>query len=95
MIRHTYDLRIEALGAGIQAGLQAGFHELIQIAIQHLLRIRALDAGTQILDAALIEHVVADLAAPADVGLGGFQRILFGVALLNLQLIQLDRKSVV
>ena len=50
---------------------------------------RALDAGAQILDARLVEHVVADLAAPADVGLRRFERVLLGIALLHLELVQL------
>ena len=62
--------RIAAFRPGLQPRLQAGLHELVQVAVQHLLRVAALDAGAQVLDAALVQHVVADLAAPADVGLG-------------------------
>src|SRR6476620_4937535 len=67
--------RIAALGARFQPGLQAGLDELVEVAVQHLLRVAALDARAQVLDAALVEHVVADLAAPPDVGLGGFHRV--------------------
>src|SRR5690606_6721689 len=81
--------RVGALRTGLQAGLQARLDELVQVAIQHLLRVRTLDAGAQVLDPALVEDVVADLAAPADVGFGGFQRVALGVALLHLQLVQL------
>src|SRR5690606_26268876 len=84
--------RVGPFGADLQAGLEAGLDELVQVAVQHLLGIAALDAGAQVLDPALVEHVVADLAAPADVGLGGLHRVLLGVALLQLQLVQLGRQ---
>src|SRR5207342_208572 len=71
--------RVRALGAGGKAGLEAGFEEFVDVAIEHLLRVAALDSGAQVLDAALVEHVVADLAAPADVGLAGFQRVALDV----------------
>ena len=70
--RQAASLRFEP---DFQAGLQAGLDELVEVAVEHLLRVAALDAGAQVLDAALVEHVVADLAAPADVGLGGFDRV--------------------
>src|SRR5690606_11654964 len=60
--------RVGTFRARLQAGLQARLHELVQVAIEHLLRVGTLEAGAQVLDAALVEHVVADLAAPADVG---------------------------
>ena len=66
---------VDAFGPDFQAGLQAGLDELVEVAVEHLLRVAALDAGAQVLDAALVEHVVADLAAPADVGLGRFDRV--------------------
>src|SRR6185437_12227640 len=80
---------IDALGAGFEAGFQACLDELVEVAVEHLLGVRTLDAGAQILDAALVEHVVADLAAPADVGLGRFQRVPLGIALLHFQFVQL------
>ncbi len=49
--------------------LQAGFDEVVQIAVEHRLRVADLIVGAQILDARLVEHVRADLMAPADVGL--------------------------
>src|SRR5690606_15208935 len=81
--------RVAAFGAGLEAGLEAGLDELVQVAVEHLLGIAALDPGTQVLDPALVEHVVADLAAPADVGLAGLHRVLLGVALLQLELVEL------
>src|SRR5690606_10531854 len=83
---------VGALGAGVQAGLEGGLDELVQVAVEHLLGVAALDAGAQVLDAALVEHVVADLAAPADVRLGRLHRIALGVALLHLQLVELGRQ---
>src|SRR5436190_2398881 len=80
---------VAALGAGGEAGLQAGLEEFVDVAVEDLLRVGALDARAQILDAALVEHVVADLRAPADVRLAGFQRVAFDVALLDLHLVQL------
>src|SRR5690606_14428637 len=77
--------RVHSLGAHFQAGLEAGLDELVEVAVQHVLRVGALDAGAQVLDPALVEHVVADLAAPADVGLGRLDRVALGVALLHLQ----------
>ena len=71
-VRISASLRLEP---DFEAGLQAGLDELVEVAVEHLLRVAALDAGAQVLDAALVEHVVADLAAPADVGLGGFDRV--------------------
>src|SRR5690606_38953321 len=84
--------RIHPLRARFQPGLQAGLDELVEVAVEHVLRVGALDPGAQVLDPRLVEHVVADLAAPADVGLGGLQRVLLGVALLYFQLVQLGRK---
>src|SRR5690606_30751839 len=80
--------RVGTFRPDLQAGLEAALDELVQVAVEHLLRIAALDAGAQILDPALVEHVVADLAAPADVGLAGLQRIPLGVALLDFQLVE-------
>src|SRR5690606_28083294 len=59
---------VHAFGADLEAGLQARFDELVEVAVEHVLGVGALDAGAQVLDPALVEHVVADLAAPADVG---------------------------
>src|SRR5690606_39349793 len=81
--------RIHPLRARFQPGLQAGLDELVEVAVEHVLRVGAFDAGAQVLDPRLVEYVVADLAAPADVGLGGLQRVLLGVALLHFQLVQL------
>src|SRR5690606_28688394 len=80
--------RVGTFRPDLQAGLEAALDEFVQVAVEHLLRIAALDAGAQILDPALVEHVVADLAAPADVGLAGLQRIPLGVALLDYQLVE-------
>src|SRR5690606_31518281 len=83
---------VHAFGADLEAGLQARFDELVEVAVEHVLGVGALDAGAQVLDPALVEHVVADLAAPADVGLGGLHRVALGVALLHFQFVQLGRQ---
>ena len=49
--------------------LQAGFHEFVEVAVRTL-SVSPLDAGAQVLDARLVQHVGTDLAAPAHVGLG-------------------------
>src|SRR5678815_158697 len=53
----------------LDALLQAGFDEGIEVAVEHFLGVADLDVGAQILDPALVEHIAADLVAPADVGL--------------------------
>src|SRR5690606_10429887 len=84
--------RIHSLGAHFKAGLQAGLDELVEVPVEDVLRVGALDAGAQVLDPALVEHVVADLATPADVGLGRLDRVALGIALLHLQLVELGRQ---
>src|SRR3546814_15560830 len=66
--------RVGALRARLEPRLQARLDEFVQVTVENFLRIRALDAGAQVLDAALVENVVADLAAPADVGLRSEER---------------------
>src|SRR5688500_16510540 len=83
---------VAAFRTRFQPRLQARLDELVQVAVEHFPRVGALDAGAQVLDAALVEHVVADLAAPADVGLGGLHRVLLGVALLDLEFVQAGRQ---
>jgi hypothetical protein len=90
-MRKVDAVRPHRLDAGLEARLEAGFDEFVEVAVQHFLGVAALDAGAQVLDAALVQHVVADLAAPADVGLGRFQRVLLGVALLDFELVELGR----
>ena len=60
----------------------------IEVAVEHLLRVADLDVGAQVLDAALVEHVAADLVAPADVGLGVLELLLLCHALAHLVLVQ-------
>src|SRR5690606_5974334 len=72
----------------LQTLLQTGFQVLVDISIQHLVAVAALDARAQILDARGIEHVRADLVAPTDIRLGVFQRLRRCVAFLHLQLVQ-------
>src|SRR5690606_7364151 len=84
--------RVGAFRARLEPRLQARLDELVQVAVQHLLRVAALDARAQVLDPRLVEHVVADLAAPADVGLRGLQRVLFGITLLHFELVELGRQ---
>src|SRR5262249_2137636 len=68
-----------ARGAGLEAGFQARLDELVEVAVEHALGVGALDAGAEVLDARLVEHVVADLRAPADVGLAGLELLLLRV----------------
>src|SRR5690606_25743223 len=72
----------------LQPSLQTGLDEFIQIAIEDGVRVRAFHAGAQILDAGLIQHVGTDLAAPADIRLGVFECLLFGVLFLDFELVQ-------
>src|SRR5262245_16613772 len=71
----------------LQALLQAGLDEGVEVAVQHLLRVADLDVGAQILDATLVEHVRADLVAPADVGLGVLELLLLLALLAHLVLV--------
>src|SRR5690606_9250832 len=87
--RTRHSGRVAAFGPGLQTGLEGGLDELVQVAIEDLVRVTAFDASAQVLDARLVEHVVADLVAPADVRLAGFQRILRGIARLQFRLVQL------
>src|SRR5499427_1922111 len=73
---------------GLQALLQAGLDESIEVAVEHLLRVADLEVGAQILDAALVEHVAADLVAPADVGLGILELLLLLALLAHLVLVE-------
>src|SRR5262245_19160347 len=49
--------------------LQTGGDEILEVAVQDALRVAHFVIGAQVLDARLVEHVRADLVAPADVGL--------------------------
>ena len=60
---------------------QVALDERIQVAIEHFLGIRGFDIGAQILDTALVEHIRANLMAPADIGLGVFHFLVLGIAL--------------
>src|SRR5437868_712104 len=67
--------------------LEAGLDQLVEVAVQHLLRVGDLDVGAQVLDAALVQHVAADLVAPAHVGLAVFELLLLGHLLAHLVLV--------
>src|SRR5215470_5552216 len=71
------------------AALEARGDEVVEIAVEHRLGVPLLDPGAQILDPRLVEHVRADLVAPADVGLLVLERLLRFVALAQLLLVQL------
>src|SRR2546422_11257345 len=49
--------------------LEARSDEVVEIAVEHRLRVAGLDAGAQVLDAGVAVLVAADVVAPADVGL--------------------------
>src|SRR5690606_35121166 len=73
---------------GSDSRFQAGGDEGIEIAIENRLGVADLDVGPQVLDARVVEHVGADLVAPADVGLAGLDLVLFGLLLANLELVE-------
>src|SRR5215469_4063626 len=68
--------------------LQGGFDEGIEVAVEHLLGRRDLDVGAQVLDAAVVQHVAADLVAPAHVGLAVLELLLLFHALAHLVVVQ-------
>src|ERR1700704_4470539 len=72
----------------LNALLEARGDEIVDIAVEHPLRVAFLHAGAQVLDARLVEHVAADLVPPLDVGLGGFELVAVGLELAQLQLVQ-------
>src|SRR3990172_1545384 len=76
-------------GASADALLQARGDEVVEIAVEDGLGVALLDAGAQILDPRLVEHVRADLVAPADVGLLVLERLLRFVPLAQLVLVEL------
>src|SRR5215472_9711688 len=93
--RRSATIRFSSSAAGTSRGsftshalLQARGDEVVEIAIEHGLRIAPLDIGAQVLDARLVEHVRADLVAPADVGLRLLELLLLGLALAELELVQ-------
>src|SRR2546423_575179 len=71
------------------ARLERGFHELIEIAIEHRAGVAHLHSGTQVLDARLVEDIRADLVAPAHIRLGILEHPGGGIALVDLQLVEL------
>src|SRR5450830_1205855 len=73
---------------GSDALLERGFDEGIQVAVQHLLGVGDFDVGAQVLDAALVQHVRADLVAPAHIGLAVFELLLFFLAFAHLVVVQ-------
>ena len=81
-------IRIRAI-ARSHALLQAGGDELVEIAVEHAPAYCRLDVGAQVLDARLVEHVGADLVAPADVGLVSSIVCFSASRLLQLDLVQL------
>ena len=82
-------LFVSAVSARTDALLQAGGDEIVEVAVEHRLGVADLDVGAQVLDARLVEHVGADLVAPADVGLGVLELLLRLVPLAQLELVEL------
>jgi len=68
--------------------LEGGFDEHVEVAVQHLLGGGDFDVGAQVLDAAVVEHVAADLVAPAHVGLRVFQLLLLLHALAHFEVVE-------
>src|SRR6202021_2061890 len=69
--------------------LQAGLHEFVECSVEHGRGIADLHPGAQILDPRLIQHVAANLIAPAYVGFRVFEHLRRRVALIELELIEL------
>src|SRR5438445_7469348 len=68
---------------------QRGGHEPVEIAVEHVAGAGRGHTGAQIFDQLVgLEHVGADLVAPADVGLGGVGGASLGLALLQLGFVQ-------
>ena len=80
---------LSAIARLLQALLQALLEKIVEIAVEHVLRPRALEIRTQILYARLIENVGADLTAPADVGLAVLDDLRLFSAFLLLELVEL------
>src|SRR5690606_21842528 len=72
---------------------EIGLDEGLQVAVEHALRIAEFDAGAQILDARVIEHIVANLVAPGDLALGAVQAGHFRVALGLFHLLKLGHEN--
>src|SRR5689334_17445631 len=63
-------VQILDLGLRPQLVRQRGRQELVDVAVQHALRVRGLHAGAQVLHHLVgLQHIAADLPAPADLGL--------------------------
>src|SRR6476659_1310080 len=69
--------------------LQAGRDEIVEVPVEHRLRIAHFVAGAQVLDSRLVEHVRADLVTPADVRLRVLELRLLFLALAQLELVEL------
>src|ERR1700712_3502960 len=77
-------LNVLNLISALDALFETGFDERIEIAVEHLLRRAHFEVGAQVLDAALVQNVGADLVAPADIGLGVFELLLLFLPLAHL-----------
>src|SRR5690606_10245421 len=75
-------------GAASYALFETGLDEGIQGAVQYFLRVGDFDVGAQVFDAALVQHVRADLVAPAHVGLGVFHFLLLGHAFAHFHFVE-------
>ena len=65
----------------LQSLLKAGFDKIVKPAVQYRLSVTGFNAGTQILYATLVEYIITNLAAPADIGLAIFDDRRLGSAL--------------
>ena len=72
----------------LQAGLEAGLDELIEISIQYALCISGFDARTKILNSRLIQNIGSDLTSPADIRFGILQLLLGFISPAHLGFIQ-------
>ena len=53
--------------AHLKSLFKAGFDEVIECPVENCLSVTGFHAGAQILDPALVQHIVTDLAAPANI----------------------------
>src|SRR5215218_7067213 len=68
---------------------QSRGHEPVQVAVEHIARRSRCHAGPQILhELVRLQHIAADLVAPADVGFRGVCGIRLSLALLKLSFVQ-------
>src|SRR3954463_16035850 len=86
---------LDRLVPTVDALREGGFHEGVDLAVEHVRGARRLRSGAKILHELVgLEHVGADLVAPADVGLGSGFGARLVLALLQLELVEAGAQHV-